>query len=181
MALKSTVFKCDLQISDLDRGVYANHAVVIARHPSETDERMMVRLLAFALNFEERLTFGVGLSSPDEPSLSEATLDGRLVHWIEVGLPDPKNVRRAAGRADRVTIYAYGRNARLWWDKVRDDMLRLPSVKVFALPADVTEALAACVQRNMIAHCLVQEGEVTFDVDGSSVPVGAVASWAGQS
>jgi uncharacterized protein YaeQ len=172
MALKSTVFKCDLQVSDLDRGVYSNHSLVIARHPSETDERMMVRLLAFALNASEGMAFSNGLSSPDEPALSEVTLDGRIEHWIDVGLPDPKNVRRAVGRAGRVTIYAYGRNhVRLWWDKARGELDRLATVSVIELVADQTEALAGFAQRNMVVHCLVQDGEVTWDSDGQSLAI----------
>jgi uncharacterized protein YaeQ len=108
MALKATIFKAELSVADIDRGVYRDHALTIARHPSETDERMMVRLLAFALHADERLEFGRGLSAEDEPDLSRRDLTGTLEQWIEVGLPDEREVRKACGRAREVFVYAYG-------------------------------------------------------------------------
>lgn len=115
MALKSTVFRAELQVSDLDRHYYAAHALTLARHPSETDERMMVRLLAFALFAGERLEFGRGLSTEDEPALWRKDLTGAVELWIEVGLPDERALRRACGRAERVAVLCYGgRGADLW-------------------------------------------------------------------
>src|SRR5512147_3279852 len=106
MALKSTIFKAELQISDMDRNYYGSHSLTIARHPSETDERMMVRLLAFALHANEGLAFGRGLSTDDEPDLWQRDLTGAIRLWIDVGLPDEKLLRRACGRADEVVVYA---------------------------------------------------------------------------
>src|SRR5258708_12414744 len=108
MALKSTIFKAELQVSDLDRNHFATHALTIARHPSETDERMMVRLLAFAMNADEALEFGRGLSSEDEPDLVKRDLTGAIELWIDLGLPDERAVRKAAGRAPEVKVYVYG-------------------------------------------------------------------------
>lgn len=108
MALKATIFKADLQIADMDRGYYGGHALTLARHPSETDERMMVRLLAFALFAGERLAFGRGLSAEDEPALWQKDLTGAVELWIEVGLPDERDIRKACGRADRVVVLCYG-------------------------------------------------------------------------
>ena len=111
MALKSTIFKADLQLADLDRGYFAEHALTLARHPSETDERMMVRLLAFALNASETLAFGRGLSSEDEAALQDLDPTGAIARWIDVGLPDDKNIRRACNRARQVVVLAYGGRA----------------------------------------------------------------------
>src|ERR1700686_5331137 len=99
MALKSTIFKAELQVSDLDRDHFATHALRIARHPSETDERMMVRVLAFALHADDALEFGRGLSAENEPDLWQRDLTGAIERWIEVGLPDEREVRKASGRA----------------------------------------------------------------------------------
>ena len=107
MAMKSTICKAVLDVSDVDRNYYAEHALTIARHPSETDERMMMRLIAFALNAHEHLTFGKGLAEDDAPDLWHKDLTGAIAHWIEVGQPDDKTLLRAAGRAARVTVYAY--------------------------------------------------------------------------
>src|SRR3954469_6973005 len=116
MAIKATVFKAQLQVSDLDRGHFATHALTLARHPSETDERMMVRLLAFALDADERLEFGRGLSAEDETDPTLTDLTGAIELWIEVGLPDEREIRKAAGRARHVKVYLYGgRAASMWW------------------------------------------------------------------
>src|SRR3981189_3155545 len=118
MALKSTIFKAELAVADIDRGYYGDHSLTIARHPSETDERMMVRLLAFALHHTAALAFGSGLSTEDEPDLVRRDLTGAIEQWIDVGLPDERDVRKAFGRANEVLVYSYGgRAVALWWDK----------------------------------------------------------------
>lgn len=161
MAIKATIFKADLQISDMDRGYYASHALTIARHPSETDERMMVRLLAFALNAEERLEFGKGLSSDDEPALWLKDLTGAIECWIEVGLPDERILRRACGRASRVVVYLYGgRTADMWWEANRDKLDRLDNLAVFKLAAETTKALGALAERTMQLQATIDGGSV---------------------
>jgi len=101
----------------MECGYYQDHALTIARHPSETEERMMVRLLAFALNADGTLVFGAGLSADDEPDLWCKELTGNIQTWIDVGLPDEKRIRKACGRADSVFVYSYGgRAAQLWWE-----------------------------------------------------------------
>ena len=118
MATKSTVFKADLQITDLDRGYYQGHSLTLARHPSETDERLMVRLLVFARHAHERLGFSRGLSTPDEPALWQKSLSGEIETWIELGQPDEKRIRKASGQAQQVYIYTYsGNSADLWWEQ----------------------------------------------------------------
>jgi uncharacterized protein YaeQ len=160
MALKSTVFRAELQVSDLDRHYYAAHALTLARHPSETDERMMVRLLAFALFAGERLEFGRGLSTEDEPALWRKDLTGAVELWIEVGLPDERALRRACGRAERVAVLCYGgRGADLWWAQNRDRLERLRNLAVMLLPAPATQALAALARRSMSLQCTIQDGQ----------------------
>ncbi len=161
MALKSTIFKAELQISDLDRHYYATHALTLARHPSETDERMMVRLLAFALFAHERLEFGRGLSTEDEPALWLKDLTGAIELWIEVGLPDERELRKACGKAQRVVVLCYGgRGADLWWTQNRERLERLRNLDVFGLPASATQELAALAGRSMDLQCTVQDGQV---------------------
>ena len=163
MALKSTVFKADLQLADLDRHHYADYSLTIARHPSETDERMMVRLVAFALFAAERLRFGRGLSDEDEPALVEDDLTGQITHWIEVGLPDERRITRACGRADRVSIVAYGGNAaRMWWQGIENRVARQKKLRVVALPPDETQALAAMAARTMRLSATIQDGILLF-------------------
>lgn len=161
MALKSTVFKANLNVSDLDRHYYAAHSLTLARHPSETDERMMVRLLAFALFADERLEFGKGLSSTDEPALWLKDYGGEIRLWIEVGLPDERVLRRAAGRADEVVLLAYGgRTVDLWWQKEGAALSRLGNLRVLAVPPDASAGLEALVERGMDLQCTIQDGQI---------------------
>jgi uncharacterized protein YaeQ len=163
VALKATIFKAELQVSDLDRGHFETHALTIARHPSETDERMMVRLLAFALNADGRLEFGRGLSAEDEPDLVKKDLTGQIELWIEVGLPDERDVRKASGRADEVKVYAYGaRSAALWWAANRESLAKLKNVSVLEVPAETCEVLKRLAERNMKLSCTIQEGHAWF-------------------
>jgi uncharacterized protein YaeQ len=161
MALKSTVFRAELQIADMDRGYYADHSVTLARHPSETDERMMVRLLAFVLHADEALAFGRGLSAEDEPDLWRRDLTGAVLQWIEVGLPDERELRKACGRASEVTVIAYGgRAVDLWWKQNADALERLRNLSVCTLAAEESQALAGLARRGMKLQCNIQEGLV---------------------
>ena len=170
MALKSTIHKAELQIADMDRGYYANHAVTIARHPSETDERMMVRLLAFAHGASERLAFGTGISDADEPDLWERDLTGAIERWIEVGLPDERRLAKAAGRAREVAVYAYGgRAVPVWWGEIESKLARLSNVTVFGIPPDASRGLEALARRTMRLQFTLQEGHVLVTSDDGSV------------
>jgi uncharacterized protein YaeQ len=161
LALKATIFKAELQVSDLDRHSYGTHALTLARHPSETDERMMVRLLAFALNAHEHLEFGPGLSSEDEPDLVQRDLTGAIEHWIDVGLPDERAIRKASGRSRRVTVYTYGgRAADLWWDHNRATLERLANLAVVDIPEETSGAIRALAARTMKLDCTIQDGQI---------------------
>lgn len=161
MALKATVHKATLQVSDLDRHYYASHALTLAQHPSETDQRLMVRLLAFALFADERLAFGRGVSSDDEPDLWRHSLSGEIEQWIELGQPDEARLRRACGRAREVLVIGYAARAfDLWWEKNAAGLARLDNLKVLDLPAGSAEALGALLQRNMDFQVVIESGEV---------------------
>jgi uncharacterized protein YaeQ len=161
MALKATIFKVELQVSDLDRHHFATHSLTIARHPSETDVRMMVRVLAFALNADERLEFGRGLSSEGEADLALTDLTGAIDLWIDVGLPDEREVRKASGRARAVKVYLYGgRAASLWWAQNQAALARLDNLTVVDVPEDFTASLSRLAQRNMRLDCTIQDGRL---------------------
>jgi uncharacterized protein YaeQ len=171
MAIKATVFKATLQIADMDRHYYAGHSLTLARHPSETDERMMVRLLAYALYADYALTFGKGISSDDEPDLWQKDLTGAIERWIEVGLPDERIIRKACGRADQVVVISYGRAADIWWNDNRDKLQRLNNLTVFKLDSQTTLALAALASRTMQLQCTIQEGHIMMTSDAGMIEV----------
>jgi uncharacterized protein YaeQ len=164
LALKSTIYKAQLQIADMDRGVYADHALTLALHPSETEERMMVRLLAFALfapKDDERgtLQFARGLS------------DTELVHWIEVGHPDERRMQRAASRAEQATFIAYSASTPVWWAGVKNKLTRTKRLSVWQLPSEQSQALAALAKRAMQLQISVQDGSVWFNAADANVEV----------
>ena len=159
MALKATVFKAELSISDMDRHYYQEHQLTLAQHPSETDERMMVRLLAFALNASERLEFTKGLCADDEPELWQKNYSDEIELWIDLGQPDEKRIRKACGRAKRVILYCYNhRSALVWWEQNRNMLQRFDNLKVIKLGEGIAESLAKLVERTMRLQCTIQDG-----------------------
>ncbi|MBE0486516.1 YaeQ family protein [Marinobacter sp.] len=172
MALKATIFKATLHIADMDRHYYADHHLTIARHPSENDERMMIRLLAFALNASDSLEFTKGLSSDDEPELWEKSLTDDIELWIELGLPDEDRVRKACNRSQQVILYTYGgRAVPVWWDKHNNKLERFGNLTIVDLPAESTAALARLVERSMTFQVSIQDGEVTFSNEADLVSI----------
>jgi len=162
MALKATIFKASLQVSDMDRNYYGEHQLTLARHPSETDERMMMRVLAFALNAHEHLEFGKGLSDVDEPHLCQKDLTGQIVHWIDVGLPEEKRLVRASGKANRVTVYAYGRGVDVWWNAGAERLGRVKNLAVWRVSDEASGLLEKLAERSMQLQCMVQEEQIWF-------------------
>ncbi|MGC1548594.1 MAG: YaeQ family protein [Rhodanobacter sp.] len=168
MALNATIYKVELQISDMDRHYYATHALTLARHPSETEERLMVRLLAFALYADDRLEFGKGLSDEDEPALWRKAYTDEIELWIEVGQPDETRVRKACGRARQVSVINYGgRSADIWWDKAASTLSRSKNLTVLDIPEATVQQLTTLLNRGMRLQCLIQDGEIQL-MDGET-------------
>lgn len=166
MALRATIYKAELSVADIDRGYYADHALTIARHPSETEERMMIRLLAFALRADPALTFGPGLSTDDEPDLCARDATGAIDTWIDVGWPDERRVRRACSRARDVLVVTYGgAKAGAWWAQCAAALARCSNFGAIEVPAQASQALAALARRAMRVHCTIQDGHVTIGAD----------------
>lgn len=176
MALKATIHKAHLQLADMDRGIYTDHALTIARHPSETDERMMVRLLAYALhapadNDQGGLELAKSLWDTDEPDLWHKDLTGRIVHWIDVGQPDDKRLMKACGRAERVSVLSYSASTPLWWSAIRSKLSRARNLSVWQLRADESAALAGLAERSMQLQVTVQDGRVWVGNGARSVEI----------
>ncbi len=160
MALKATIFKADLNIADMDRNVYQDHALTIARHPSENDLRMMVRILAFALFAHEDLEFTKGLCVDDEPDIWRKNMSDEIELWIDLGQPDEKRLRKACGRAKQVVIVTYqARSATVWWEQVKNKLTRFDNLSVINLPDEAVEALTQLARRHMRLQCTIQDGQ----------------------
>jgi len=157
MALQATPYKVNLNLTDTDLGVYENLRMTVARHPSETEQRLSTRLLAYALWYAEQLAFGRGLSDVDEPALWEKSLDGRVLHWIEVGLPDAERLTWCSRRAERVSLLAYG-NTRVWAGRVLPAVAGLSNLSVAALPSEALDALAQDLPRTIDWSVMITDG-----------------------
>ena len=172
MAQKATIYKAELSVSDMDRHYYETHNLTIAKHPSETDERLMVRILAFALNAHEQLEFTRGLSTDDEPDIWQKSLSGELELWVALGLPGEKIVRQSCAKANRVVIYCYGgRTAQVWWEKIKNKTTRFDKLQVINFSEKDTRELGKQVNRSMRLQVNIQDGDVMVSVDGSIVYV----------
>ena len=172
MALKATIFKVDLSVADMDRNLYEDFSLTLARHPSENDLRMMVRLLAFMRYADSALAFGKGLSTDEEPDLWLKDLTGAVDLWIIVGQPDERWLRKASGRAASVIVFSYGgRVAEVWWESNRAVLEKLPNLTVFRLPHEKTLELASLVSRTMNFQCLIQDGEMLVTGEGGAVRI----------
>ena len=172
MAQKATIHKVELSISDMDRHYYETHNLTVAKHPSETDERLMVRILAFALNAHERLEFSRGLSTDDEPDIWQKSLSGELELWVALGLPSDKVVRQSCGKADEVIVYCYGgRTAEIWWEKIKNSTTRFNNLQVINFSETDTSELAKQASSSMKLQVNIQDGDVMVSVGGSIVYV----------
>jgi uncharacterized protein YaeQ len=176
MAIKATIYKAQIQLADMDRSIYGDHNVTIARHPSEADERMMIRLLAFALNapaddHQGALEFAKDLWDVDEPSLWQKDLTGQIVQWIDLGQPDDKRIVKASPRAERVAVYSFTHSTPIWWKGIANKITRTSNVTVWQVPAEQSQALAKLAQRTMQLQVTVQDGTVWVGNGAESVEI----------
>ena len=165
MSIKATIYKASLQLSDIDRGIYGDYPITIARHPSETDERMLIRLFALALNVPAdsdhgALEFAKDMWEADEPSLWQKDYTGDIVHWIEVGQPDEKRLLRMTARVGRVSVYSFSSSTPTWWKGIEPKLTRARNLSVWQIPSDQSTALTALAQRTMELQVTVQDGGI---------------------
>jgi uncharacterized protein YaeQ len=161
MASNATIYKAVLQIADMDRQYFQDHALTLARHPSETEERMMIRVLAFALHADKALSFGRGVGTENEPALWQRDLTGAIDCWIEIGQPDEKILRQACGRSKQVIAYVYGaRSAEVWWANQSQSLDRLKNLAVTLLPMESVRALAEMARPTMQLQWTMQDGHI---------------------
>ncbi len=170
MALGATIYKIELHVADNDRHYYGSHALTIARHPSETAERMMVRLIAFSMHADENLAFTRGLSEADEPDIWLKDLTGEVDLWVEVGQPTDTRILRACGLAEQVVVYCFnGHASKIWWDSISKKMDRAKNLKIICLPIENIRSLATQVERSMVMHVNIQENELLITTGNKTI------------
>lgn len=172
MAQKATIYKVELSVTDMDRHYYETHKLTVAKHPSETDERLMVRLLAFALNAHEHLELTKGLSTDDEPDVWQKSLSGEIEVWVALGLPSEKVVRQSCGKANKVVVYCFGgRPAETWWEKIKNSTTRFDNLTVVNFSETETRELGNMANRSMKLQVNIQDGDVMVSGDDGTVYV----------
>jgi uncharacterized protein YaeQ len=180
MALKTTIFKANVAVADIDHNYYADHALTLARHPSENDERMMIRLVALALNAHKLqdvvqgdgvLAFGAGLSNPDDPDVSLRDFTGRTRVWIEVGQPEEKPLIKACGKADEVLLYCCSHAAGIWGKGLETELTRPPKLQVWRVPSETSQAVARLAERSLRLQATVEESTLTLGNGTESIDI----------
>jgi uncharacterized protein YaeQ len=170
MATKATIYKALLNIANMDSHYYAEHNLTMAQHPSETDLRLMVRLVAFILNANEDLEFCKGISQDDEPDLWQKSLGGDIELWIDLGQPDEKRIKKACGRSEKVIIYTYQEGmATSWWKQIETSLTRFSNLKVVHLDIDGDIELLA--KRAMSLQANISDNELTLIDEEHSVVI----------
>lgn len=169
MAISATINKVTLNIADMDRHYYQTHELTLAQHPSETDFRFMMRIIAFVVNANEELRFTKGLCADDEPELWEKSLTNEIKLWIDFGQVDEKRIRKACGRANKVIIYTYNEGkASIWWKQNKDKLQRFNNLRVFHINAVGVEAM---VERKMQLQCNIEDGEIYLNNDDLALTI----------
>ncbi len=170
MAAKATIYKALLNIANMDSHYYAEHNLTLAKHPSETDLRLMIRLIAFVLNADESLEFTKGISQEDEPDLWKKSLGGDIELWVDLGQPDEKRIKKACGRSEKVIIYTYQEGmATSWWKQIETSLTRFSNLQVIHLEMDGDiETLA---KRAMSLQANISDGELTLIDEEQSIMI----------
>ena len=161
MALKATIYKATVNVADLDRNQFLDASLTLAQHPSETQERMMLRLLAWIKYADERLQFTRGLSSDDEAELWLLNDHLGVDLWIELGLPDERRIKKACSRAQEVVLFAYNsRAAEIWWQQNKSKMTQFSKLTVWYLDDAQLARLSAFADRSMVLQATLQDGGI---------------------
>ncbi|MDI1258118.1 YaeQ family protein [Aquabacterium sp.] len=176
MAIKATIYKAQLQLANMDRNVYADPALTIARHPSEADERMMIRVLALALGWpantqEGTIELAKDMWDTDEPALWQKNYSGEILHWVDVGQPDDKRLMKASGRAHQVSLWVFQSSTKVWWDGIATKLTRARNLTVWQVPSEQSQALAKLAQRTMQLQITVQDGTIWVNDGQETVEV----------
>ena len=169
MAQPSTIYRAGIQLSDIDRGLYESLQITVARHPSETEERLLARILAYALYYEPELTFTKGVGAGDEPDLWSKGPDGRVRCWIEVGLPDAERLVKASRHSEQVVLCAFGSALTVWEKQNLPKLAGISNLTVISLDQAFLKRLSERLQRTISWSLTVTEGSLYLAIDGETL------------
>lgn len=166
MALKATIYKATVNVADMDRNVFIDSNLTLARHPSETEERLMLRLLAWLVNAHERLVFTRGLSAEDEPEIWLMNDHNGIELWVDLGLPEERRVKRACNRSASVVLYTYnGRAAQIWWQQNQSKLAQQDNLTIRFIDDEQLSALIKLASRSLTLQATIQDGTIWLSDD----------------
>ena len=171
MALKPTIYKFRIALSDLDRNYYDQLDLTVAMHPSETVERMIVRVLAFCFNAQERLAFSTGLSNPELPDIFVKSRDDQTELWIDVGEPSAERAKKASHSSPHVKIYCFNSKSDVWWDKERKKLARL-NIEVIQFDWSEIRTLSDNIQRTMDFSVSIADARAFISMENTQLDIG---------
>ena len=172
MALKSTVYKANISLSNLNIHHYSDYSLTLAKHPSETDLRLIIRLMVFSLLAQEGLQFTKGLGSDNEPDLWKINHDGSIDHWIELGLPDERHIRQICGKAKRVSIYTYHQNQNVqWFESLEKKLTRFDHLNIIHFLFEDELLLENFAQKGMNLTITIEDNELWLSNDNDRLKI----------
>lgn len=160
MALKATIYKAAIELADMDRNYYDSLQLTIAQHPSETEQRLMVRLMAYLLNAHNDLQFGKGVSDEDEAAIWQINYSDEIALWIELGQLDEKRLKKACNKAAHVKLYCYGSSVDTWWSQSQNALNKYPKLSIEQFSTSTSDALIKLLSRTMEFQCSIQDGQL---------------------
>ena len=169
MALKATIYKAHIELADMDRNYYDSLQLTLARHPSETAQRFMVRLICYVLNAHQDLQFGKGVSDEDEAALWQINYSDEIALWIELGQIDEKRIKKASHKAQQVKLYCYGSSVETWWSNAKSSLIKYPNLSVEQFEQSTTDALEKLLSRSMEFQCSIQDGQLWLSCEDQSL------------
>lgn len=160
MALKATIYKVNIELANMDRNYYDSLQLTLAQHPSETEQRLMVRLICYILNAHPDLQFGKGVSDEDEAAIWQINYSDEIALWIELGQLDEKRIKKACNKAAKVKLYCYGSSANTWWSQTQSALQKFPKLSIEQFDTNTTNALVKLLSRNMEFQCSIQDDQL---------------------
>ncbi len=169
MALTATIHNFDINLSDVDRGVYETLALRVARHPSETEEYLLTRVIAYCLEYTEGIGFSKGLANPEDPPLAVRDLTGAIKVWIEIGAPDAARLHKASKAADRVALYTHKDPAQIVRQLAGERIHRSDALELYGVDRALLAELSSRLDRRMAFGFSVSDGQIYIDLDGRTL------------
>ncbi len=169
MALKSTIYKVNVELANMDQHYYDSLQLTIARHPSETEQRLIIRIICYILNAHPDLKFGKGISNEEEATIWQINYSNEIDLWIELGQLDEKRLKKACNKAKKVKLYCYGTSTDIWWSQIKSKVNKLDYLSVEKFDHSITDSLIKLISKTMEFQCSIQDGQLWLSSENETL------------